>query len=425
MTPEFLAQGACAAVLRALPGARAVGGAVRDFLAGRAIHDVDVAVPLPPDEVSRLLRSAGLKVFETGLKHGTVTAVLNREPVEVTSLRRDVATDGRHAEVEWIADWREDAARRDFTINAMSMGLDGAVHDFFGGRDDLAAGRVRFVGDARARLAEDYLRALRFFRFWARYGRGAPDETAVAAIRDAVPGLAKLSVERVWMEIKRLLEAPDPTKALILMEETGVLGATLPHGMDTTAIATLNDIGAPADILLRFAAISRAIHPLNILIPTTEKPYPMSAAELALLTYLHEARQPHPTQEDARVWLPSMDEDSLRTERARFALGYPETPAKQVPMLRTWLAQAFPEDMGYPVFPPDSWAELRRRISATRAPEFPLQGSDVVALGLPPGILVGRTLQEARVWWLSQKARPGRLEALEKLRQLVSQRLGC
>ena len=138
MTPDFLRHGTPAAVLAALPGSRAVGGAVRDFLCEppKPIHDVDVAVALPPLEVSRLLRDAGLKVFETGLQHGTVTAVLERQPVEVTSLRRDVATDGRHAEVEWIGDWREDAARRDFTINAMSMGLDGVLHDYFGGMAD-------------------------------------------------------------------------------------------------------------------------------------------------------------------------------------------------------------------------------------------------------------------------------------------------
>ncbi|RYI95615.1 MAG: CCA tRNA nucleotidyltransferase, partial [Acetobacteraceae bacterium] len=212
-------QGAPAAVLAALPGARAVGGAVRDALAGLALHDVDVAAPLPPEEIARRLTAAGLKVFETGLAHGTVTAVLAHEPVEVTSLRRDLVTDGRHAEVAWTEDWREDAARRDFTINAMSLSATGELWDYFGGRADLAAGKVRFVGEPAIRLQEDYLRALRFFRFQARYGRGAPDPVSMAAIRDAVPGLARLSIERVWMELKRLLAAPDPGAALALMAE--------------------------------------------------------------------------------------------------------------------------------------------------------------------------------------------------------------
>ena len=218
--PPFLDTPAVAAVLSALPGARAVGGCVRDALAGRDSADVDVAAPLPPEDIATRLRAAGLKVFETGLAHGTVTAVLDRTPVEVTALRRDVLTDGRHATVEWTTDWREDAARRDFTINAMSLAPDGALFDYFTGRDDLAAGRVRFVGDPDTRLAEDYLRALRFFRFQARYGVGEPDAAAVAAIRRAVPGLARLSAERVWMELKRILSVPDPVAAVALMAQT-------------------------------------------------------------------------------------------------------------------------------------------------------------------------------------------------------------
>ena len=259
--PAILGRGAPAAVLAALPGARAVGGAVRDALAGRPIHDVDIAAPLPPAAIAQRLTRAGLKVFETGLAHGTVTAVLAGEPVEVTSLRRDVATDGRHAEVEWTTDWREDAARRDFTINAMSLSADGALWDYFGGRGDLAAGRVRFVGDAAVRLAEDYLRALRFFRFQARYGRGAPDPEAMAAIRAAVPGLARLSVERVWMELKRLLEAPDPTAALALMAETGVLAAVLPEGFDLPTARSVDRggrAGRPAAALRRAPRTGRA-----------------------------------------------------------------------------------------------------------------------------------------------------------------------
>ena len=183
--PPVLRRGAPAAVLAALPGARAVGGAVRDTLAGRPVQDVDVAAPLPPEEVARRLEAAGLRVFETGLAHGTVTAVLEGEAVEVTSLRRDLATDGRHATVDWTSDWQEDAARRDFTINAMSLSAEGDLWDYFSGREDLSAGRVRFVGDPATRLAEDTLRALRFFRFQARYGRGAPEAAALAAIRAA------------------------------------------------------------------------------------------------------------------------------------------------------------------------------------------------------------------------------------------------
>ena len=191
----------------------------------------------------------------TGIAHGTVTAVSGGRGFEVTTLRRDVQTDGRHAVVAFTDDWRADAARRDFTINAMSMTRDGAVFDYFGGIADLRAGVVRFVGDPATRIAEDYLRILRFFRFHARYAAGPPDAAAVAAIRAGVPGLARLSAERVWSELTRILAAPDPRAAVALMAELGVLAAVLPEGADPARLARVVAAGAPADPLLRLAAL--------------------------------------------------------------------------------------------------------------------------------------------------------------------------
>src|SRR5580704_12251193 len=208
--PAFLSEPSLAALLELLPEARIVGGAVRDTLLGRAFVDVDLASPLPPDAVMERLVNAHVKVVPTGLAHGTVAAVLPGRAVEITTLRRDVETDGRHAVVAFTDDWREDAARRDFTINAMSMARDGSVFDYFDGQNDLRAGRVRFVGDPARRIAEDYLRVLRFFRFFAWYGQVEPDAATTAALRDAVPGLTALSVERVWHEFSRILSAPDP-----------------------------------------------------------------------------------------------------------------------------------------------------------------------------------------------------------------------
>ncbi|MBC4015985.1 CCA tRNA nucleotidyltransferase [Siccirubricoccus deserti] len=365
--PGFLAAPAPAAVLAALPGARAVGGAVRDALAGRDIQDIDIAVPLPPEVAAARLRAAGLKVFETGLAHGTVTAVLDRQPVEVTSLRRDIATDGRHAEVAWTTDWREDAARRDFTINAMSMAADGALWDYFDGCADLAAGRVRFVGDPATRLAEDYLRALRFFRFHARYGHGEPDPAALAAIRAAVPGLARLSAERIWMELKRLLAAPDPSDAVALMAESGVLGAVLPEGADPAALARLARLGAPADPLLRIAAL-------------VARGAPAPAARLR--------------------W---SAEEAARFARARDQPAHPGTDAAALRRLlaerdtaaltdAAWIAETWGEA--------GDWGGLRARLAATPRPVFPLQGRDALALGLAPGAAVGRLLAAVRGWWL-------------------------
>lgn len=398
--PEFLAWPTPRAVLAALPGARAVGGCVRDALAGRAVHDVDVAAPLPPETVAERLREAGLKVFETGLAHGTVTAVLDRQPVEVTSLRRDVATDGRHATVEWTTDWRADAARRDFTINAMSLSAEGDLWDYFGGREDLARGVVRFVGDPATRLAEDYLRALRFFRFHARYGRGEPDPAAVAAIRAAVPGLARLSAERVWMELKRLLEAPDPGDALELMAETGVLGAVLPEAMEggdgtaprLPALRRLVAAGLPPDPVLRLAVLVGEGSPRRI--GTLAARLRMSGEERDRLARLL-------VNGGEALPEPGLDDDDLRRLRALRG-------ADAVDAL--WLAEA--QDGR------DRAAD-RARAAATPVPVFPLAGADVLALGVPEGPRVGALIRAVRDRWLAGGCVAGRETCLAWLRELA------
>jgi poly(A) polymerase/tRNA nucleotidyltransferase (CCA-adding enzyme) len=394
--PEVLRTGAPAAVLAALQGARAVGGAVRDALAGLPVHDVDVAAPLPPAAIADRLHAAGLRVFETGLAHGTVTAVLDHQPVEVTSLRRDIATDGRHATVAWTTDWREDAARRDFTINAMSMAADGALWDYFSGRDDLAAGIVRFVGDPGTRLAEDYLRALRFFRFQSRYGRGAPDPAAVAAIRAAVPGLARLSAERVWMEIKRLLAAPDPGEAWLLAAATGVLGAVLPEAVppNVTALRRALRAGVPADPVLRLALLldsERAADGTALAARLR-----LSIEERERLGRLVVAQRSGPALPEAeetarRRWLATRADAAAATDE-------------------TWIADALGGD----------GAALRAWIAATPFPLLPVQGRDALALGVPPGPAVGALLAELRAWWLAGGAMADRDACLARLRALIA-----
>ncbi len=253
--PDFFADPALRAVLAAVPEARVVGGAVRDALLGLTVADIDLATPCPPDGVIAALRRAGLGAAPTGIAHGTVTAIAAGRGFEITTLRRDVATDGRHAVVAFTADWRADAARRDFTLNALSMTPDGAVYDYWDGLADLRAGRVRFVGDPAARIAEDYLRILRFFRFFARYARQPPDPATLAALRAGVPGLARLAPERVWKELAGLLSAPDPGAAVALMADLGVLAAVLTEGTAPARLARLLTAGAPADPLLRLAAL--------------------------------------------------------------------------------------------------------------------------------------------------------------------------
>ena len=374
--PAFLHDPALQAVLAALPGARLVGGAVRDALAGRPVADVDLATPAPPAAVIAALAAAGLKSVPTGLSHGTVTAVSRGRGFEVTTLRRDEATDGRHADVAWTEDWREDAARRDFTINAMSLAPDGTLFDYFGGRADLAAGRVRFVGEPAARIAEDYLRVLRFFRFHGRYAAGPPDAGTAEALRDGAAHLGRLSVERVWSELKRILALPDPAPAVRLMDELGVLQAVLPGATGVDAIARVAE--APPDPLLRLAALRPAADTAGRLkLSNTE------AAALAAMA------GPAPD--------PAWCTDDLR--RALVT-----TPTEAL-VARTWLNGG--DDPAH--------AALRARLAATPRPVFPLQGRDAVEAGIPPGPRVGALLAAVRDWWMAGGCHAGAAECRAEL----------
>jgi len=360
VTPaELLADPALRAVLDALPQARLVGGCVRDVLAARPVADVDLATPEPPEQVMAALGAAGLKVVPTGVQHGTVTAVSHHRGFEVTTLRRDVETDGRHAAVAWTDDWAVDAARRDFTMNAMSMSRGGAVFDYFGGRDDLGAGRVRFVGDPAARIAEDYLRILRYFRFQARYGRVPPDAETVAALRGGIAGLAFLSPERVWSEVKRILLAPDPGAAVRLMADLGVLAAILP-GADPAGLERVK--GAAPDPILRLASLKPD--------DDVAARWRMSAAESEALAAL---AGPAPA--------PDLAGADLRRMLA-------DTPAS-VLSGRSWLADG------------KAGEGVRARLRAESRPVFGLTGRDAVALGVAPGPAVGELIRDVRAWWMA------------------------
>jgi poly(A) polymerase/tRNA nucleotidyltransferase (CCA-adding enzyme) len=396
--PAFLADPAPAAVLTALPGARAVGGCVRDALAGRPVHDVDVAVPLPPEAIAARLRAAGLKVFETGLAHGTVTAVLDHQPVEVTALRRDIATDGRHAAVEWTTDWREDAARRDFRINAMSCDAAGQLWDYFGGREDLAAGRVRFVGDPATRLREDFLRALRFFRFWARYGQGEPDHAALSAIAGAVEGFrARLAPERIWMELKRLLETRDPVPAIALMDSTGLRDAALPEAGPTESLRRLIERGAPADALLRLAGWL----PFRAgVVPGLARRLRLSGEERARLMALCEFPPSLPGTGLGEGGWPPPDSAALRRALA--------TRPKSQALDEQWLAEAR-DGLDR--------SALRAHLAEMDPAVFPLLGRDLLAQGIAPGLRVGALLNDLREWWLEGGCVATRDEALAELRR--------
>jgi poly(A) polymerase len=372
----------------ALPTARLVGGAVRDRLANIPVSDHDLATPDPPDIVVQTLKAQGIRTVPTGLAHGTVTAILDGHPFEITTLRRDVRTDGRHAETEWTDDWQEDAARRDFTINAMSLDRAGTLHDYFNGREDLAAGRVRFVGDPARRIEEDHLRILRFLRFHARFARTAPDPEAIEAIASRAPLIARLSAERVWSELKRLLALPTPSPTLHLAANLGVLPVTIPEGADPARVATLERIAAPADPILRLAALLTGDP------QTLATRLRLSGEDAQRLTALQTAPAPNPADDDP----------TLR----RLLADHP--PA--ILTARTWLTQ--PPDSDQP-----AWTELRARLDATPPPIFPLAGRDALALGTKPGKQVGEALRRTRDWWLAHGATADRAACLAELvRQL-------
>lgn len=360
--PAILDMPGLAAVLACLPRARLVGGCVRDTLAGCPVADVDLATPDPPNDILAALSQAGLKAIPTGLAHGTITAISAGQAFEITTLRRDEETDGRHARVAWTDDFAVDAARRDFTINAMSMDRTGAVFDFHGGQADLAAGRVRFVGAAAARIAEDHLRILRFFRFYARYAAVPPDGATAMALSAGTALLAQLSAERVWGELRRILAAPDPGATLALMDRLGVLAAILPEAADLATLARMVDAGVPADPVLRLSGL------LTGSAETVAARLRMSTAEARQLTLLLSPDVPALDANDATLRRLLADTES------------------QILIGRLWRAQP-------------GAAALRARLAGMMRPVFPLQGRDALAAGLPPGPGVGAALAEIRVWW--------------------------
>lgn len=374
------------AVLAALDGesraTRIVGGAVRDALVGRAVTDADLATTFVPAEVIARAEAAGLKTAPTGINHGTVTVIANGKPFEVTTLRRDVETDGRHAVVHFTKDWTEDASRRDFTMNALYCDIAGEVLDPLGGIADLRAGRVRFIGSAEDRIREDYLRILRFFRFFAWYGEGRPDADGVKACARLKSGIATLSAERVWAELKRLLKAPDPSRALLWMRTTEVLQKTLPESWGIDAIHRLvvaerNEGWAP-DPMLRLESI---LPPHRARIDSLAERLRLSRAEAARLLSWADAPEPSPdiSEEALAKTLYRSGSEGFR-DRVKHAL------ARELDQGNT-----------------DAAGKLRRQLTFTDAwakPVFPLSGKDLVARGHAAGPEIGRRLRELEERWI-------------------------
>jgi len=380
--------------------ARFVGGCVRNTLIGRDIDDIDIATALTPDQVIAALGAAKLKAVPTGVEHGTVTAISQSTPYEITTLRRDVSTDGRRAVVAFTSDWAEDAQRRDFTLNSLYAQRDGTIFDPTGhGVADARAGRIVFVGEAEQRIREDYLRILRFFRFLAWYGSGVPDAAALAACETLRGDLKSLSAERVSKELLKLFAAPDPREAVGLMARSGVLGEVLPAPLDldrfNAMVALEEDQLFETEPVLRLAALLADDQ--------------VGAAQLAERLRLSNAERDRivAALAPAPVFKSWMSPREIR--RSLYRLG----------------AQAFRDRAKL------AWARAARTATTPQwrgmialgegwsPPPFPLTGEDVISAGVPKGPMVGQVLREVEDWWIDHDFIDDKLSTIEKLKSVA------
>lgn len=393
---------------------RFIGGCVRDAFAHRPVTDIDIATPDRPETVMALLEAEGINAVPTGLKHGTVTAFIDKTHFEITTLRRDLETDGRHANVEFTDDWLEDAKRRDFTINAMSASPDGAVFDPFDGISDLAHGRVRFIGIARDRVEEDYLRILRFFRFHGLYGHGAMDEDARAACRAGAKQLQTISRERIRDELLKILLVADPAEIYAHMRGDKVLDQILPEARDINRLRIVNWLETRAinvdkvepDSIRHLAAVlntdeagvQRVADQLKLSNAQRKRLVALSAPEEKIDANMGEAGEQRAIRR--------LGHDRVR-DLALLAWAEELTGRTRLTRQRT-----------------EAYIRLLERCAAWIPPDFPISGTDVVKLGLRPGPMVGTILSRVEAWWGNTGYKASRQECLHHLIRVVRETEG-
>ena len=360
--------------------ARVVGGAVRNALLGLPIGDIDIATTALPDEVTRRAKVAGIKSVPTGIEHGTVTLVIDAHPFEVTTLREDAETFGRRAKVAFGRDWVRDAERRDFTINGLSVDLQGCVHDYVGGLEDIAARRVRFIGEPDKRIAEDYLRILRFFRIHAAYGAGHPDRASYLACISGRAGLANLSAERIRVEILKLMIAGGAAASVNAMVEGGlslpIFGGVAYTGPFAALIAIERALGLTPDPIRRLGALAVAV---------TE-----DARRVASRLRLTNVETKALDSMGHRWWrLGGMDE--ARARRRLYRLGEERYRDR---LILAWARSGDTADAA-------SWRDLATLPARWTAPKFPLKAADFIARGVAQGAELGQVLALAEDAWLA------------------------
>ena len=387
LNPEqfaWMRSDAIKAIFDALPkgSVRFVGGCVRNALMGVDVEDIDLATQLEPKDVAKALEVANVRYAPTGIDHGTLTAVIDKKPFEITSLRKDIKTDGRRAVVAFTDNWAEDAQRRDLTFNALYADFDGKVFDPTGqGLEDLKAMKFRFVGDAEARVQEDYLRILRFFRFLAWYGGDAKlDAMALKACRENRRGLKKLSAERVWSELKKLLSAHDPSRAVRIMLTNELLDTLLPEASNAEGLSKMVALESreaiTPDPLLRLMAMS-AREPLQMALLC--KRLKMSTKETTRLR----------AWSDSSVALDPHAEDSEKLKAIYFA-------GQKVVIDRARVRAAGEED----ALISSRWMSLADLAMGWTPPEFPLSGKDLKAAGVEQGPKMGKVLEALKALWV-------------------------
>ncbi len=388
---------------------RVNGGAVRNALLGEPVTEVDLSTTLTPPKVTEVLEAGGVKVVATGIEHGTVTAVAGGRGYEITTLREDVETDGRRAVVRFGTDWQADALRRDFTMNALYCDRHGKLFDPLEGYDDLAARRVRFIGSADERIAEDHLRILRFFRFFAWYGGGRPDADGLKACARAKEKIAALSVERVWHEVKRLMAAPDPARAVLWMRTSNVLTVTLPEtgNWGTEALAPMAgveaDLGLAPDALLRLMTL---LPPRGERVEALATRLKLSKREADRLGQWAQATRPADDASDmdlARALYRGDAQalfDTLVVEVARERAFQGETPRAARLLAMSKFAR--------------NWER----------PVFPLAGADLLKAGFAAGPDMGRVLRQLESAWVDSGFADDREALIAQARELAPEQGG-
>ncbi|MDD9900972.1 MAG: CCA tRNA nucleotidyltransferase [Alphaproteobacteria bacterium] len=376
--------------------ARFAGGCVRDAVANVPSADIDIATSLTPPEVMARLKDAKIQCAPTGLKHGTVTAIVNGKPFEITTLRVDVANFGRHADVRFTNDWQKDAARRDFTINAMFADMLGTVYDYFGGIEDLRLGRVVFVGDPEHRIKEDHLRILRFFRFQARFGKGAPDKRALDACAAQAQLIGRLSAERIRQETLKILEADNCATVWRIMLARGIVTQFLPEAMCIDALEEL------VRLERRFDSDTFVLRRLAALLDVT--PGGIDDIVSALRLSGVQAGQLR------RMIVKPMPVSTLMDHAEVRALVYRAGNDTARNLLLLAAAKEGDEN---------DLANLYDWATRFRAPRLPIEPADILGLGVPSGPDVGTILRSVEEWWIAEDFRHGRTACLERLKEAV------